>query len=286
MADNALKTPFSTSVGEWTDNRANNFTQVQAKGIPCRVVKIDKDIVTVAFEGSNGVWTMPQMKMTQAFSPYGRDPTQVGDKGYASPGDYNLGDQTGLGGKNIYSSSGNLTPLVFHPISRTNSEKRDYDQYTGAGGPSGMKFLQNAVQPKDQTVPGTPTPKMLKALLGMGSRSRQAWINRPAPLDDTQGGQQQQDNRSYMEINKNGRIAHRSKTGKVSITADENANKLTLRAPASDGMVFVGGNGVNTGLYGPIVLASPMGLMITCNSRGKWQRQDEKDELAQQDNQQ
>ena len=215
MADNALKTPLTQTIGNHTDRRANDFSHIQPKGLPCTVTKVEKDIITVKFEGSNGVWTMPTMKMTQAFSPYGRDPTQVGDKGYASPSDYYLGGMTDLGGGSTnYSPRGNLTPLVFHPISRTGSEKRDYDQYTGAGGPNGVKWLQTAKQPKsNQTPPNTPAPQMLKLMLGWGRRSRQAWADRaiPALLDD-----QQDDQRSYYEMNKDGRHAMRSKTGKVS----------------------------------------------------------------------
>lgn len=279
MADNALKTPLISTIANHTAKRANDFAHVQPKGVPCTVTKVEKDIITVKFDGANGVWNMPQMKMSQAFSPYGRDPTQVGDKGYASPADYYMGGNTGLGGGSTnFTPRGNLTPLVFHPASKTNSEERDYDQYTGAGGPNGVKWVQTAKQPKnDQTPPGTPTASSLLKMLGWGRRSRQAWSDRLMALDDT--GQQKDDDRSYYEMDKNGRHALRSKTGKVSITADEQANKLTLRAPASGGNVWVGGNGVDPGLYGPIVVASPMGLMITKNAKGKWQAQDEQDEL-------
>ena len=227
MVDNALKTPLISTIVGHIDRRGNDFSQVSPKGIPCSVTAIDKDIVTVKFEGSNGVWNMPTMKMSQAISPYGRDPTQVGDKGYASPADYYIGGISGLGGGSTnFTPRGNLTPLVFHPMAQKTSEARDYDQLTHAGGPTGVKIIQNAKQPKnDPTVPGAPapTPQELRRMLGWGRRSRQAWADRPVALDDTSS--QQQDNRSYLEIDKNGRHALRSKSGKVSATIDETAQQ-------------------------------------------------------------
>jgi hypothetical protein len=274
MADNALKTPLSQSIGGYADQRANAFTHTQAKGMPCRVVKVEKDILTIAFEGQNNIWTMPQVKIPQAFSPYGRDPTQVGDKGTAHPGDFNLGGISGLGGgPSDWTPRGNLTPLVFHPTSKVNSETRDYDQYTGAGGPNGMKFLQKANQPKDnQQPPGTPNPQLLKRMLGWGSRSRRMWDSRPRA---TPPSSQQKDERSFMELDKSGVVTHSSKTGKHQVTVDEGGSKITLKVPVSGSTAWVGGTGKQSSLYGPFIVATPMGLMITCNSQGKWQKQDD-----------
>ena len=151
MTNNALKQPLSRSIGYHVDRRANDFSHVPAKGLPCRVTKVEKDIITIAFEGSNGIWNMPTRKISQAFSPYGRDPTQVGDKGYASPSDYHIGQINKLGDvPSNWKQRGNLTPLVFHPISKAKSEARDYDQLTHAGGPTGVKIIQTAKQPKEE----------------------------------------------------------------------------------------------------------------------------------------
>lgn len=277
MADNALKTPLIQTITGHINRRGNDFSQVSPKGIPCSVTAIDKDIVTVKFEGSNGVWNMPTMKMSQAISPYGRDPTQVGDKGYASPADYYVGGISGLGGGSTnFTPRGNLTPLIFHPMAQAKSEARDYDQLTHAGGPSGVKIIQQAKQPKNDQTPA-PTPQELRKMLGWGRRSRQAWADRPVTLDDT--SDQQQDNRSYLEIDKNGRHALRSVSGKHSAVIDEASRKIALRVPAESSNVWVGGNGVNGALYGPMLVATPMGLMVTTNSKAKWQQSDEADEL-------
>jgi hypothetical protein len=129
------------------------------KGIPCHVVKVDKDIVTVHFDIQNNVWSVPEMKMPVAFSDYVRDPTQVGDKGYASPADFYLGGNSGLGGGVAdFSPRGNLTTLVFHPMSKTTNEPRDYDQLTLTGGPHGVKIIQKKQQQNTPLPPPRPRP--------------------------------------------------------------------------------------------------------------------------------
>jgi hypothetical protein len=151
MVDNAFKWPVNYSINLHANQKSNDFQLIMSKGIPCHVTKIDKDMVTVAFDTQNGVWTLPTMKMPQAFSPYARDATQVGDHGYASPSDYYLGGNSGLGGGVAdYQPRSNLTPLVFHPMSRTKNQSRDYDQYTVTGGKTGVKIWQGPVPSQQQ----------------------------------------------------------------------------------------------------------------------------------------
>jgi hypothetical protein len=143
MVDSNLTRPINYSLSRHTNQKSNDFQLIDSKGIPCHVVKVEKDIVTVAFDTHNGVWTVPTMKMPQAFSSYARDATQVGDHGYAVRSNYYLGGNSGLGGGVAdYGPRGNLTPLTFHPISRTQSQTRDYDQYTVTGGKTGVKIWQ------------------------------------------------------------------------------------------------------------------------------------------------
>jgi hypothetical protein len=276
VADNALKMPLSTTIGRHANQSAQNFAHPVAKGLPCRVTKVEKDIITVAFEGSNGVWNMPTRKIPQAFSPYGRDPTQVGDKGYASPSDYHLGGISGLGHvQSNWAPRGNLTPLSFHPISKVNSETRDYDQLTHAGGPKGVKIIQEAKQPKDDQAkpPNQPTPHLMRAMLGWGDAARRAWLRRPAPPPMVTP--LAEDERSFMEVDKGGVITHHSKTGKHAVTVDEGGKKITLKVPVNDSNAWLGGTGKNSDLYGSVLVLTPSGMMPSVNVKAKWQKQDD-----------
>jgi hypothetical protein len=156
MVDSSIKWPINYSTNRFASQRSNDFQTNMSKGIPCHVTKIDKDMVTVAFDTKNNVWTVPTMKMPQAFSGYARDATQVGDHGYACPSDYYLGGNSGLGGGIAnYAPRGNLTALAFHPMSRTANQTRDYDKYTVTGGKNGVQFWQGPVpSQQQQTTPG------------------------------------------------------------------------------------------------------------------------------------
>lgn len=277
MSINALKMPLSTTIGRHAIQKSNDYAHVPAKGLPCRVVKIEKDIVEIAFEGSNGVWNMPHRKIPQAFSPYGRDPTQVGDKGFASPSDYYTGGVTGLGGgQSNWGPRGNLTPLSFHPLSKKKPEERDYDQYTGAGGPKGLKLLQEAKQPKDdQKPPDTPTPKMVSAMAGWGTAAKASWLRhaRSRPVPEPQA--EEKDERSFMELDKEGVVTHSSKSGKHAAIIDEGGKKIALKVPANDSTAWLGGTGKQSDLYGAVMVMTPAGMMPSVNVKAKWQHQDD-----------
>lgn len=112
--------------------------QNMAKGIPGHVSKIlANDFIEFTIDAT-GPYTLPTIKIPQAFSKYHREPTQVGDKGVAVPTDYNLGGESGNDGStaNLY-PRGNLTPLTFHPISNKNWPTKDPNMFLVTGGPSG-----------------------------------------------------------------------------------------------------------------------------------------------------
>lgn len=252
MTDNALKTPFALSLITAADRRADNFRQSAAKSMPVKVTKVDKDFVTVSFEPQNGIWSLPQMKLPQSFSRYGREPTQVGDMGYAVPADYNTQTLTGLGGSytNFY-PKGNLTPLSFQPFSKTQDETRDYDQYTMTGGPKGVKIIQSTQQPKEQPPgnTGQPQPSVhQRRLLGMGTRARTRWLRqapRPAPRAT------QSTPKAFMQIDDKGVITHQSPDGKHQLLVDQDNQKIAINAPTSS-IVYLGGDG-KEGKYAPVV---------------------------------
>lgn len=118
MADNALVTPVYESLIHAIHTGAQNRDQVNSKTLPCTVVKVDKEFVTVKFE-AQGNYTLPQVTIPQYHSEWMRPPTQVGDKGRAVPADFYLGGMSGdAGGTADFRGRGNLTPLVYHPISQ------------------------------------------------------------------------------------------------------------------------------------------------------------------------
>ena len=193
-------------------------------------------------------------KISQAFSPYGRDPTQVGDKGYARPSDYHIGRINKLGDvPSNWKQRGNLTPLVFHPISKAKSEERDYDQLTHAGGPTGVKIIQTAKQPKEDEasrLTACPAPDASDARLGL---MRRGWLGCATSFAQPSVTPFAEDDRTSMEIDKEGKIIHHaSKTGKHVMTVDEDGKKMTLRVPVSDRKIWIGGSGKKPSLYQPV----------------------------------
>jgi hypothetical protein len=231
--DNALKKPLQQSIRNFTSTRSNDFQQNVAKSIPCRVTKVDKDFVTVSFEPQNKVFTLPSVKIPQSFSAYARDPTQVGDLGYAVPSDYYLGTVSGdAGGNTNFYPRGNLTALSFQPISRTANPTRDYNQYTITGGTSGVKIIQNATQ--SSSAPSGPGDRkaLQRRLLGYGTAAKQAWLRARHPVKpellDTSSS------KGFMDINSSGDIHHR---------------------PAPSKNVYLGGDGTE-GAYALVLTVS------------------------------
>jgi hypothetical protein len=278
MVDLSFKKPIGDSLKRIANSRSNSFQQAMAKGIPCHVTKVNKDIVTVAFEPSNGIWSMPTMEMPQAFSPYSREPTQVGDKGSAVPADYYLGGVSGLGGgQTTFAPKGNVTPLVFQPLSKTSNETRDYNQLSLFGGPNGVKIRQKAT-PQQQTSTPTPTPKpSMRALRGLGSAGRRAWQTRAprAPRNGTTPTPTPTP-MSEIQIDKNGLISHTSADGNHFVQVDQQNRKVAIKVPASGSdNVWLGGSGKQSSLYGKVMVMTPSGLAPSVNVMAKYQQQDD-----------
>lgn len=277
--DLSFRRPFNHSVNDFTNQRSNDFQLGMSKGLPCHVIAVDKDMVTVAFDTKNTVWTPPNMKMPQAFSAYGREPTRVGDKGTAVPSDYYLGGVTGLGGGTAdYSPRGNLTALVFHPASNTGTESRDYDQLTMNGGKTGVRIQQgppaqpsNAQTPAPTSVRRTLSPTSARVLRHAPRRLGRLMptLTRAALMD----ANPQPAKQSFMQIDNQGVISHSSKSGDHVITVDENNKKLAAQVPA-DGQhfVYLGGSGKTPSLYAPVLCA---GLVPSVNVMAKITQQDD-----------
>jgi hypothetical protein len=137
MNDN-VKLNFLEYITNFTRTKAEDNQQNVTKPMPGHVSKIlENDFLEFTFD-LIGPYTLPKVKIPQSFSKYHREPTQVGDKGYALPNNFNLGGVSGDDGSTANSfPRGNLAPLAFHPVSNKNWDKRDPNMFLVTGGPSG-----------------------------------------------------------------------------------------------------------------------------------------------------
>lgn len=126
MADNFAKLWLQKSQNQLAINRAAQEIQKQGRALPCRVTAVTGAIVTVEFEMDTAPWTLPPITIPKAESPWTRDPTQVDDTGVTMPADVYLGGISGLGGGTAsFTRRGNLSALVFVPVSNSNSPPDD-----------------------------------------------------------------------------------------------------------------------------------------------------------------
>lgn len=124
------KTPFSNSINSFVNRKISDNQQTLGQALPCHVVAIKDNMVTVNFDVLNIVnskeLTLPPVTCPIAESKYVRLPIQIGDQGFCVPANARLGEITGLGlGKAPLVQPSNLGSLVFVPISNTNWEKVD-----------------------------------------------------------------------------------------------------------------------------------------------------------------
>ncbi|MDE3023862.1 MAG: hypothetical protein KGI54_18755 [Pseudomonadota bacterium] len=128
MADNYDKLWLQDTLHRNARLRALEAIQTLGKALPCVVVGRNGSIVTVAFEVDAAPWTLPNITIPKLESPYMRSPTQVGDKGMTIPADAYLGGISGLGGGTAsLTQRGNLSTLVFIPVSNAGNPPSDPD---------------------------------------------------------------------------------------------------------------------------------------------------------------
>lgn len=121
-------------------NRAAQEIQKQGRALPCRVTAVNGAVVTVEFEMDTSPWTLPPITIPKAESPWVRMPTQVGDLGYTAPADVYIGAISGLGGGIArFLRRGNLSNLVFTPVSNANSAPDDQNAAQVCG-PNGARI--------------------------------------------------------------------------------------------------------------------------------------------------
>jgi hypothetical protein len=134
VSDNSRKLPIAGSINNAARQRAADINQNFGKTLPVKVISRDKQLVTVEFL-VQGVWPLPQVTMPIASSKFDWLPVKAGDLGLAMPSDVYLGGISGLGGGTAdYVQRGNLSTLMYHPVTNKSWEP--------PGGNGNMRILQ------------------------------------------------------------------------------------------------------------------------------------------------
>jgi hypothetical protein len=135
---NVQKTPLAPSLARIAEQAVENYIHRKGKALPCRVVAVDGQMVTVAFQVKSPQ-ALPQITIPKNESPWCRGATQIGDTGITQPADTYLGGISGLGGGEASTTQPmpNLTALVFIPVAKMSSPASpDVNKFWG-NGPAG-----------------------------------------------------------------------------------------------------------------------------------------------------
>lgn len=166
------KNPFAVSLNRFAAKKVNDAFQIAGKALPCSVVSVEGAIVTVKFE-INSSFTLPNVTVPMAGAEYIRYPIQPNDKGVVFPADARLSGVSGIGGGVAdLSTPGNLTALVFVPISNMDWSTVDHQAVT-IYGPNGV-----ALRDTDNQVSITITPS------GIVMEADQITMNGPTAVND------------------------------------------------------------------------------------------------------
>ncbi len=157
MANNFAKLWAQKLLNRNAIRRAQAEIQNTGRALPCKVEAISGSILTVSFNVSP--WILPKIKIPKAESPWIRMPTQIGDKGIVVPADQYIGSVSGLG-NDLDSTPGNLSSLIFLPVSNAQSPPIDPDA-AQIEGPNGA-----IIQTSDGAAKATVSPTGVKATFG------------------------------------------------------------------------------------------------------------------------
>ena len=152
MAKNYAKLWVQDNLNLAATNRALEAMQnADLGGLPVSVTAIVGSMVTVKFEVT-GPWTLPPVTIPKAESQYVRTPTQVGDYGIARPAGTYLGGITGGAGvANTEVNYGNLSALVFEPVTSTKFQASTDANKAWIYGPNGA-IISDKAQTANVTV--------------------------------------------------------------------------------------------------------------------------------------
>lgn len=135
MANNAHKLWVQDTINQHSITRVAEAIQNTGASLPCSVVSVSGQIVTVKFEVNSAPWTLPQISIPIATWSYDWIPVQPGDKGLTVPSDVYLGGISGLGGGVAdMTPPGNLSALMFVPVANSS--------WTAPGGDALKRVIQ------------------------------------------------------------------------------------------------------------------------------------------------
>lgn len=138
--DQSRKLPIYSSLRDLANKTSSRTVHMDGRSMPATVESVSGSIVTVNFELESG-FTLPQIEVPIFGAEYIREPIQKGCKGVVMASDYYLGAMSGLGpGRATLPKRGNLSNLVFCPISNSEWQSVDGDTLTMYG-VSGVKIL-------------------------------------------------------------------------------------------------------------------------------------------------
>lgn len=99
---------------------------MQGRSLPCHVVAVQGQIVTVQFDMLPDGTIYPEVTIPVATFPYIRCPIQIGEKGVTVAADVSLRGVSGLGtGMATRSLTFSLTPIFFVPLSNNGWSEED-----------------------------------------------------------------------------------------------------------------------------------------------------------------
>jgi len=118
MNQNYQRTPIGVSLNRISYESVATALEQSGKALPCKVVSVSGQFVTVSFQVNGGPFTITNITIPIATSKYDWIPVQVGDEGTTQAADVSLAGVTGVGGNPPNLVQGcNLTSLVFQPLS-------------------------------------------------------------------------------------------------------------------------------------------------------------------------
>ncbi|ELJ9990381.1 phage baseplate protein [Citrobacter freundii] len=125
MSD-AQKYPFVKGLMDVVRTQSNDRVAIEGRSLPCHVVTVKGQIVTVQFDMLPDGIQYPQVTIPIATFPYIRYPIQKGDKGVTVAADVSLRGVSGLGtGIASRAFSLSLVPLFFVPVSNAGWSEED-----------------------------------------------------------------------------------------------------------------------------------------------------------------
>lgn len=137
-------TPQGQALNLWEDEQNASDLYRQARGLPCQVVSVQNQHVTVSFlvqaQANQTPVTLPQITIPIATWVYIRIPVQVGDLGMTVSADVNLSGIDGQGNSGAVPlvKSANLSGLAFLPIASTQWDPAPDPKAVYIAGPEGV----------------------------------------------------------------------------------------------------------------------------------------------------